>query len=324
MKSLPSIFLGSLACLAMPVCAVAEPSVVASIKPIHSLVAGVMAGIGEPEIIVDGAASPHTYSLRPSQASYLEKADLVFWVGPQLEAFLEKPLDTLGRNATVVNLGQADGLVMLKIRTGGTFEDHDHGAEEHADHDHDGHAQDKHHNEHVDEDFNAHIWLDPANAKALVHAIEDALAAIDPDNAFVYATNARDLSAQLDNLTTEVTATLAPVRGRSFVVFHDAYPYFENRFGVSAAGSVTVSPEVSPGAARVSEIREKVKELGVACVFSEPQFEPKLIGVITEGTTARSGVLDPLGATIDIGRDLYFNLVRNMASDMRACLSGNS
>ncbi|MCP4318976.1 MAG: zinc ABC transporter substrate-binding protein ZnuA [Hyphomicrobiales bacterium] len=321
MKSLRSFFLGSVSCLALPVCALAEPSVVASIKPIHSLVSGVMAGVGEPEIIVDGAASPHTYSLRPSQAGHLEEADLVFWVGPQLEAFLEKSLETLGRNAAVVNLSQAHGLELLKIREGGTFEDHDHSDSNNANHaGHDDHGR---HGAH-DEAFNAHIWLDPDNAKALVQKIEEALVEVDPDNADRYAANARDLTVQLDSLTTEVTAALQPVQGKSFVVFHDAYPYFENRFEVSAAGSVTVSPEVSPGAARVSEIRDKVKELGVACVFSEPQFEPKLIQVITEGTTASAGVLDPLGAKIENGRNLYFELIRSMARDMRACLSRNS
>lgn len=158
----------------------------------------------------------------------------------------------------------------------------------------------------------------------MVHEIEETLAKADPDNAGRYRANAEALEKRLDALTTEVSATMEPVRGKTFVVFHDAYPYFENRFGVSAAGSITVSPEVAPGAARVAEIREKVRDIGVTCVFSEPQFEPKLVSVITEGTAAKSGVLDPLGATIDNGPELYFELIRTMANDMRECLSGNS
>ena len=337
-----SLLLGSAACLTLPVLAQAEPAVVVSIKPLHSLVAGVMEGVGEPEVIVDGAASPHTYSLRPSQAGDLEKADVVFWVGPQVSSFLEKPLETLGRDATVVNLSDAPDMTLLDLREGGTFEEHDHAhgeQDEHAEHDdhddhakhddHDDHAKHDDHDDHAKHDdhagaVNPHFWLDPINAKAMVHLIEEALSRADTDNAGRYEANAKALEKRLDELTTEVSATLEPVRGKSFIVFHDAYPYFENRFGVSAAGSITVSPEVAPGAARVTEIREKVKDIGVTCVFSEPQFEPKLVTVITEGTAAKSGVLDPLGATIDGGPELYFELIRTMANDMRNCLSGNS
>jgi zinc transport system substrate-binding protein len=319
MKLLRPLLLVYATCLALPGLARAEPTVVVSIKPIHSLVAGVMDGVGEPELIVDGAASPHTYSLRPSQAAHLEEADVVFWIGPQLETFLAKPLETLGRNASVTRLDQADDLTMVELREGGTFEDHDHevraGHEEHADHD-------TRHNH--DAAFNAHIWLDPLNARALVHAIEETLSKADPQNAERYSANAESLARRIDALTAEVATTLEPVRGKTFVVFHDAYSNFENRFGISAAGSVTVSPEVSPGAARIAEIRDRVGELDVTCVFSEPQFDPKLIRVITEGTAANAGVLDPLGTHLGNGAELYFQLIRALANEMRDCLSGNS
>ncbi|MEX3008652.1 zinc ABC transporter substrate-binding protein ZnuA [Hoeflea sp. TYP-13] len=341
MKLLRTLLLASTACVALPAVGLAEPAVVTSIKPIHSLVAGVMDGVGDPELLVDGAASPHTYSLRPSQAGNLERADIIFWFGPDLEAFLEKPLDTLADNAMVVELGDAHDLVRLGLREGGTFESHDHEGDEHADDGHDDHEHDddEHadhegesnethaghdHDAHADGEFNIHLWLDPVNAKALVHEIEEALVKTDPENAAKYKANAEGLEVQLDELTTEIATRLEPVKDKSFVVFHDAYPYFENRFGVSAAGSVTISPEVAPGAARVSEIRNKVKELGATCVFSEPQFEPKLVDVITEGTGARAGVLDPLGADLENGPDLYFTLIRNMADNMLNCLSDNS
>ncbi len=364
--------------------ALEEGAVVTSIKPVHSLVAAVMEGVGEPGLIVKGAASPHSYSLRPSEARSLQSAKLVFWIGPELEAFLEKPIESLGENAKLVTLSEAHDLVKLEFREGGPFEKHDHGDDahdhddhghkdeaEHKEHDHDEHDHSKEHDhdehdhdaehadaekhEHSDEhdhskkedhaeehdhaehdhekehdhadhgEFDMHLWLDPENAKAMLHEIEEALVALDPANAAAYEANAQSYAKRIDALTSEVAADLAPVRAKSFVVFHDAYQYFEKRFGVTAAGSITVSPEVIPGAQRIAEIQERVKALGDTCVFSEPQFEPKLVQVVTEGTNARSGVLDPLGTELDgDGPELYLDLIRAMASSMQTCLSGNS
>ena len=352
----------------------AEINVVASIKPVHSLVAAVMEGVGKPSLVVEGAGSPHTYALKPSQAQMLEQANVVFWIGHELEAFLEKPVETLAANAKSVELIDAHDLVKLEFREGGAFDKHDHGDEAgHDDHDHgkkeakadghdhdhgkeeakaDGHdhAHDKKeasaehdhdhdhkaektaeaghddgdHDGHAHGKFDAHIWLDPMNAKAMVHEIEEALAAADPDNAAKYEANAEAVMAKLDALTTEVSAELEPVKDKGFIVFHDAYQYFEKRFGITASGSITVSPEVMPGAERVTEIRAKVQELGAACVFAEPQFEPKLVATVTEGTQAKSGVIDPLGATLDDGPELYFNLIRGMATSVKTCLTEGS
>ena len=182
------------------------------------------------------------------------------------------------------------------------------------------------HEEHAHEHgaYDPHVWLDPENAKALVHEIEEALAAADPENAKKYEANALKINEKLDALIKEISTDLAPAQGKGFVVFHDAYQYFEKRFGLSAAGSITVSPEVVPGAERISEIREKVKSLQASCVFSEPQFEPKLIATVTEGTDAKTGVLDPLGTSIENGPDLYFTLIRNMARSFKDCLSAAS
>ena len=322
----------------------AEVKAVASIKPVHSLVAAVMEGVGEPGLIVEGAGSPHTYAMKPSQAQMLEDADVVFWVGHELEAFLEKPLETIGAKATAIELLDSHGLAKLGFREGGAFEkhkhedgddhdDHDHGAEAGHDHDHEETAEKKddhdheemaeagHEHEHEHGEFDTHVWLDPLNAKAMVHEIEEALVKADPENAAKYEANAEAVSARLDALIAEVSAELDPVKDKPFIVFHDAYQYFENRFGVTAAGSITVSPEVMPGAERVGEIRAKVQELSAACVFSEPQFEPKLVSTITEGTQAKSGVLDPLGAALDDGPSLYFEVIRNMANALKSCLS---
>lgn len=309
--------------------AMAAPNVVVSIKPIHSLVASVMEGVGEPKLIVEGAASPHTYSLKPSNARTLQSADLVFWVGHGLEAFLEKPLEALATKATVIELEDAKGLEKLKFREGGAFEAHDHGEHGHGEHEGDEHKEGEHahkHEESHDHDhehgeYDMHLWLDPMNAKAMAGAIETALIQADPTNAVKYQENAKKLMANLDALDTELSKTLEPVKDKPFIVFHDAYQYFEHRYDVSVAGSITVSPETMPGADRVSQIHNKIKTLNATCVFAEPQFEPKLVKVVTEGTNAKSGTLDPEAATIKEGPSLYFDLMRGIASSIVNCLS---
>ena len=292
------------------------PKVVVSIKPIHSLVAAVMEGVGTPDLIVDGAASPHTYALKPSNARNLEQAQVVFWVGPGMEAFLQKPLTSLGSNATVVELDQAPGIIKLKFRKGGAFEPHDDGDEPAAG---DDHAHDDHDHDHGE--FDTHLWLDPHNAKAMVAEITTSLVAADPANALTYEANQKALNDKLDALDTEIASTVAPVKDKPFIVFHDAYQYFEHRYGVRVSGSITVSPESIPGAQRVSEIHSKVADLGATCDFAEPQFEPKLVNVVLEGTSAKSGVLDPEAATLSPGPDLYFDLMRGIASSLKSCLS---
>lgn len=352
----------------------ADVKVVASIKPVHSLVSGVMQGVGTPALIVEGAGSPHTYSLKPSQARALQSADVIFWVGHDLEPFLEKPLETLGGNARVIELIDADGIATIEVREGGAFDTHDHGhgheeeherdhkdedahehdhkdehadahkdehdhKDEHADshkdeddhkdaheHEHEGDHKDEHADAHGHEDgeVDLHIWLDPENAQAMVLAIRDTLVAADPANTARYRSNAERLVAELGALTGELAATLAPVKAEPFVVFHDGYQYFEKRFGLNTVGAITVSPDVVPGAKRISEIREKLQDLGAGCVFAEPQFTPKLIDVVAEGTGARTGVLDPLGASHAPGEGLYLTLMRDMAASMRDCLSPRS
>ncbi len=328
----------------------ATDGVVASIKPVHSLVAAVMEGVGKPTLIVRGAGSEHAHSLRPSDAEALAGAKVVFRVGESMETFLNAPLKSLAAGARVVSLADAPGIEKLEFREGGPFEAHSHGEDHadeghaqeaegkgHDDHAHDAPAEEGHgHEAHEDEghgheghdhaghdhgEHDLHIWLDPLNARALVNEIARVLGAVDPDNAMRYRANAVAYAGRLDALVKEVEATVAPVKDRPFVVFHDAYQYFEKRFGVNVVGSITVSPEVMPGAQRLTQIRDRVKELDAACVFSEPQFEPKLVSVVLEGTGAKSGVLDPLGADIADGPDLYPQLIRNLAASLAACLS---
>jgi zinc transport system substrate-binding protein len=323
MKRFLNTALLAAALIALPGGALAEIRVMASIKPVHSLVASVMQGVGEPALIVEGGASPHTYSLKPSQAAALQDADVVFWVGHELEAFLEKPLETLGSKAEAVSFLDVDGMTKLPFREGGPFESHDDENGDAHDHSHDkkaGHA----HDDHGHGEFDAHAWLDPRNAAAFADAIAATLSQKDPSNAAAYAANAEALKEKLAALEAEIAATLEPVKGKGFIVFHDAYQYFEKRFGVTAAGSITVSPEVMPGAKRLEQVRDKVKELGATCVFSEPQFEPRLVSVVIEGTGARTGVLDAEGGTEAGGPDQYFQLLRNMAKSLRDCLAGAS
>jgi zinc transport system substrate-binding protein len=307
--------------------AYADVKVVASIKPVHSLVSAVMEGVAKPNLLVEGAASPHTYSLKPSQAKQLQDADIVFWMSHDLEAFLENSIENIAQKAVSVPLIESHNLTKLNFREGGAFAAHGH--DDHDDKHDDDHG-DKHDDDHGDKhdddhgEMDPHVWLDPQNAKALVHEIEEQLAKIDPKNAEIYEANASIIMKKLDNLTNEIDVDLSPVRGRGYVVFHDAYQYFEKRFGVSAIGSITVSPEVMPGAERVRELQEKVRELDATCVFSEPQFQPKLVATVTENTNAGTGVLDPLGASLEDGPELYFKLIRNMANSLKGCLMKTS
>ena len=327
MRAVKSALLASTFLFTSTAVATADVKVVASIKPVHSLVASVMQGVSEPSLLVKGAGSPHTYSLKPSQAKELQAADIVFWMSHDLEAFLENSIESIAKNAKAVSLMDSHGLMKLNFREGGAFEAHDHGHDDHGDDKHDDHGHDKHddhgddkHDDHGHDEVDPHVWLDPQNAKSLVHEIEEHLAEIDPSNAAKYEANAKAVMKKLDALTKEIEADLKPIRERGYVVFHDAYQYFEKRFGVSAVGSITVSPEVLPGAERVSELRDKVKSLNASCVFSEPQFEPKLVKTITENTDAGTGVLDPLGTNIKDGPELYFRLIRNMAKSLKDCL----
>jgi zinc transport system substrate-binding protein len=300
--------------------AAAEIRVVASIKPVHSLVTGVMRGIAAPVLLVKGAGSPHTYSLRPSEARALDEADVVFWVGAGLEAFLVKPLHALSADADVLALSEAPGMHLLATREGGMRKAHEHEA-------HDGHAGDGraandegegHGHEHGQ--FDMHVWLDPHNAEAMVGAIVATLSETDPDNASIYQSNGSRLRAQLQDLDASLSARLEPVRNRPFVVFHDAYQYFENRYDLNAVGSIAVDPGRRPGAQRLTEIQHRLQELDAACVFAEPQFEPALVDTVIEGTSANKGVLDPLGAALGDGPDQYFQLLNGLADSLVACL----
>jgi zinc transport system substrate-binding protein len=291
------------------------PRVAVSIKPIHSLVASVMAGVGTPELIVRGAASEHGYTLRPSDAKRLSEAQLVFWIGPFLESFLVQPLGSLAVQATLIEIATAPGVVLLPARAGGAWEAEDENP----------HAATAEGGQSL-ATKDPHLWLDPMNAIAIARVAADRLAAMDPANAARYSANEMTLERRLLALDVQLKRRLEKLRGLDFVVFHDAYQYFDRRYGLSAIGSIMIDPEHPPGARRLRDMHQKVVATGARCVFREPQFEPALVRTVTEGTGARSATLDPLGAEIPEGPDLYPKLLENLATNLAACLqpSGGS
>lgn len=328
------------------------PRVAVDIAPVHSLVARVMAGLGSPDLIVQPGASPHEYNLRPSEAAALQKADFVFWMGKDLTPWMSDALKTLTDGATVTSLLDADGTILLGIREGALFEAHDHDgegghehgdddhqhddhgeAEGHDDHDHehgDEHADmeghdhakhdDDHHDGHAHGEHDPHAWLSPANADVWLNLIAAQLSAADPENAGTYFANAAAAREEMSALTAEVAAILEPVRGARFIVFHDAYQYFENAFDLPASGAISLSDATDPSPARIAEIRARIQDEGVDCVLAEPQFNPGIVDTVLEGTEASTGVIDPLGSEIEPGAGLYPQIIRNMAKTLADCL----
>ena len=330
-----SIIITILSFLTLFTSANAEIKVVASIKPIHSLASYLMDGVAKPSLIVDGYASPHGFAMKPSHAKMLQDADIVFWVGEDLENFLEKPLDSIAKKAEKIELLGTKGLIKLKFRERNIFDDHDdHGhddghkkKDDHDDHDHDDHAKKEDgHDDHDDHDgheghnhgeFDPHIWLDPINAKVILFEMSKHLIENDPKNENAYRTNLSKAYKEIDKLKSDVTAELN--QSVASIVFHDAYQYFEKRFNVNILGAFTVNTDVMPGAEQLAEIREIIEHDNIVCVFSEPQFNPDIIKAVAKDMNIKTGVVDPLGATLNPGKDLYFDLIKNMSKSFKGC-----
>ena len=320
LKLISSVFIALLATISI---SKAEVKVVASIKPIHSLASYVMDGVGKPDLIVDGYNSPHGFSLKPSHAKMIENADLIIWVGEDLEAFLEKPLNTIAKKAVNIEIMDLSGVKKLKFREKNIFEGHDdhgHGHKEKKHDDH-GHKKAKHddhgHEEHAHGEHDPHVWLDPMNAKVIIKEIEKQLVKLDPDNSSKYKANSKKAQSELDNLTKNIKRDL---KGNlRFVVFLDAYQYFENRFNIKSAGALTLNPEVLPGAKQIAEIQELIEHDNVKCIFSEPQYNPKIIEMLSADMKVSTSVLDPLGADINAGPKMYNNLILQIANSLKDC-----
>ena len=327
----------------------ADLKVVTSIKPIHSLASYLMDGVGKPDLIVDGYASPHGFALKPSHAKMLQDADIIFYVGEGLENFLEKPLKSIAKKAEKIELMEIKGLKKLKFRERNIFDDHDdehnheedgHKEDDHDDehkHEEDGHKEDDHDDEHKheedghddhghDEDghdshahgeYDPHIWLDPENAKAILNEMVEHLIENDEKNSAIYKSNLNKALNDIDKLSKSVKSELN--KDFKSIVFHDGYQYFEERFGVTVLGAFTVNTDVMPGAEQLSEIREIIEHDKVSCIFSEPQFNPDIINAVAKDMNIKTGVLDPLGATLEPGKDLYFDLIKNMSKSFKGC-----
>ena len=294
----------------------ADVKVVTSIKPLHSLASYLMDGIGKPGLIVDGYASPHSFSMKPSHAKMLQNADIVFWVGEGMENFLKKPLSSIAKKAKKIELIEVKGLNILKFRERNIFEEHNH--DDHDDHDHDDHAKKKDdHDGHAHGDYDSHIWLDPMNAKVILNKMAEHLIENDTENTSKYKNNLKKALKEIDTLTIQVMTELN--KSLPSIVFHDAYQYFEQRFNVNILGAFTVNPDVMSGAEQLAKIREIIEHENVACVFSEPQFNPDIINAVAKDMKIKTGVLDPLGATLDSGKNLYFDLIKNMSLSFKDC-----
>jgi zinc transport system substrate-binding protein len=286
----------------------AGPNVVVTIKPVHSLAAAILEGVAEPKLLLDGAASPHSYALKPSDAEALSQADAIVRVSENLEIFLDKAIEALRGKARVIDLDQTPGLTLLPVRTdgGATPEDGEEAGERHH-----------HHHGAID----VHFWLDPVNAARIADYLTQQFAAMDPLHGAQYEANSAKLKAKLAALDTELKGLLGGLSDKPFIVFHDVTHYLEKRYGLHGLGAVTVSPERPPGARRLSELREKIKDAKAICVFSEPQFPPKLVETLIEGTEAKRGVLDEIGSALPAGPGQYFALMRMDAKNLAACLS---
>ena len=335
------------------ICRADVPLVAADIAPVHSLVAQVMGTLGEPALVVSPGASPHSYSMRPSEAKALQDADIVFWISAGLTPWLSDSIDTLAPDATQVELLELSGTTELDKRESALFEAHEHHGDERDEGEHheeahevaEHHEEDEHHDaeeehaegehkegeehtadaaevdhDHAGDAHDPHAWLDPSNAAVWLENIAEQLSQADPQNSEAYAANAATGIADLAQLKTDVNVLLAPVRGRNFIVFHDAYQYFENAFDLPAAGAISISDASKPGPARIQQIQDRVVDANVICVLAEPQFNPDMLKTVLDGTQAGSSVIDPLGSTIKPGAALYSQLVRELAQTLADCL----
>jgi zinc transport system substrate-binding protein len=286
------------------------PRIVVTSKPIHSLVQSVLGDVAKAELIVDGTASAHTYSLRPSDARLLNSANVVFRTSEALEPFTVRVARSLPKSVQLVTLVDAPGLKNLPMRKDANFEadkqNHGHGH---------GHAHGR------EKSVDPHVWLDPANAKAMIDHIATVLKPRFASSAAKLDENAARRKAEIDALAAELDRDLKPLAGRGYVVFHDAYQHFERRFGLTPVGAFVLNPETPPSGRRLADLRRRIGELGATCVFAEPNFDAKVVDTVIDGTKARKGVLDPEGASLPAGPQLYATLMRNLAGELRRCLA---
>ena len=291
----------------------ASAAVVTSMKPLGFIAAAIADGVTETQVLLPDGASEHDYSLRPSDVKRLQNADLVVWIGPEMEAFMDKSTQSIAANKKVT-IAELDGVKPLLI-TGADDDDdhhgHDHGAAEKGDGDH-------HHGI-----YNMHLWLSPEIARLSAVAIHDKLVELMPQSRAKLDANLKDFEAQLAATDKQVGNELAPLKGKGYFVFHDAYGYYEKHYGLTPRGHFTVNPEIQPGAQRLHEIRTQLVEQKASCVFAEPQFRPAVVEAVARGTSVRMGTLDPLGTNIQLSKASYSQFLTQLANQYASCLKGD-
>ena len=280
-------------------------SIVASIKPVHALVAGVMGDLGTPHLLLAAPTSAHHFTLKPSQARALQNADIVFWIGPGMEQPLTKALATLAADAQSVALDDSAGLVLFDFDDDG----------------HDDHGTKDKHDGHGGHGINPHIWLDPFNAQIMLGLIADHLGKADPVNAKAYQANADAMRQAFAQLQIDIARQLAPFAESEFLVLHDAHIYFERRFGMRAHAAITTEPDVMPTAAKIKKLRHDLESHPMDCIFGEPFLGQKAVRLIAEGSDIRIGQLDPLGSQLPAGASLYADLLKSYAAAFKGCLA---
>ena len=289
--------------LASNTCFSEEKRIIASIKPLHSIILNVVKD-EEVDLLLGGALSPHDYMLKPSDMKKLQNADLVFYIDDSaLETFLSRPLRTLDKKVRKISLASKQNLTLLPIREGGIWEKEDDG------HDHS-------HGEH-----DIHIWLGSENAIKITKHVVRELSRINPANKSVYKRNAQAFIERIKANRVKTKKKLEAIKDSSFIVFHDAYQYYDKEYNLNAAGSISLNPEISPTPQRINEIKLKIKKDAVECVFREPQFSSKIVQTIINDTNAKEGLLDPLGSDLKPGKDLYLKLINKLTEGLTDCLS---
>ena len=278
--------------------------IVVSIKPLHSLVSAVTEGSNSVSLVIDGSMTPHNFALKPSHAKLLNNAKVLFYIDDEFESGLKKTVKGLPKSVKVIRVSKMKKLSLLSTRADDNWEEdgHDH-------HDH-GHSSN-----------DLHFWLDPNNAIEIVKSITQELSAIYPENINIYKKNAKNIIKEIKTTDLLIKSMLEPVRNKPYIVFHDAYQYFEKAYSLKSVGSILVDPELPASAKRIIKIRSKIKSLNAHCVFKEPQFRAKIVKTVIDGTTTKIGILDPLGADIKSGPDMYTNLLKNIAENLNACLN---
>ena len=338
------IFLTTFLFLHFKALALETKGVITTIQPINSLVSAVIGNTGKTISLIPAEISPHEFKLKPSDAKKMQEGNIIFYISKHLESDVVKVFDNLPKNIKIVDLLEETGIEHLSIRDNEAWERHDHhGHDDHDDHDkhgkkhddhddhdkhgkkHDDHDHDKHAKKHDDHDDHqtkddVHIWLSPDNAIKIINKANKVLSLYYPQNAKIYDENTKIMIDKINKLKAELTKDLAPIKDKPYVVFHDAYQYFEKAFGLNAVGSVALEGDIASSPKQVSYIKEKIVKLKASCVFQEPQFDSKLVKIVVEGTNAQIGTLDPLGVGIKDEKDFYLQLLRNMAKSLKECL----